>query len=212
MAPKKVRNNAENGVPTWCWRALLLLGAAASIVTLVELSLFVWKVSVFAEEAPKMMGDSIMRYVESEAPELLDAYVEEKLMPGLQEQVLGWIFGPGAPTDGAAADEVTTHHSTHQRRRHAEAQCPVRDASLCAKFRETCSAFTACRTARDRPTCLGFVRKLNAACAANSCDTYYDRDLCNTVETACGMRIRCMFNQSSCMSMESDLASLCATV
>jgi hypothetical protein len=217
MPPKKRPAGAPT-LPAWFGRACLLAGAAAAIAGLVLLSIFVWKVNTFAKEAPAMMGGAIMDYVEAEAPEILDAYVEEKLMPGLQEEILGWMFGPAAPESAAttATDEVTTHRSRHGRTsRHAGrtvSQCPVRDPTMCAKFRETCSALDTCRTLRDRVSCIEFVRQLNGACAINSCDEYYDRSLCDSVTTACRMRMRCMFNQSSCMSMESDLVALCALV
>lgn len=222
MPTKKARAFSPTNT-AWMGRVCLLLGAAASVITLVVLFVFVWKVAVFAKEAPVMLGDAVMTYVGSEAPELLDAYVEEKLMPGLQEEMLGWIFGPGA-SDGApaAGDEVTTRHTTHRARRHtrrheerrtvAAPQCPVRDPALCTKFRETCTAFDACRTTRDRTTCVGFVRTLNVACAANTCDVYADHSLCDSVNTACSMRMRCMFDTAACLSMEADLVRLCSLV
>lgn len=218
MPPKKRPAGAPT-LPAWFGRACLLTGAAAAIVGLVLLSIFVWKVNTFAKEAPAMMGGAIMSYVEAEAPDILDAYVEDKLTPGLQEEILGWLFGPGVsePAVPAATDEVATHTSRHGRTssRHVGrtvSQCPVRDPTLCAKFRETCNAFSTCRTLRSRESCIGFVRAFNGVCAANSCDEYYDRSLCDKVTTACRMRMRCIFDPTACLSMESDLVALCASM
>ena len=188
-------------------RVCLLIGAAASVATLVVLSVVVARAAAFAAEAPELLGGAIMRYVEDEVPDMLDAYVEDKLVPGMQEQMVGWMFGPGA--GALAADEAPRPTHTHRR---TAPPCPVSDAALCAQFRATCTAFGVCRTTRDRDTCVGFVRSLNAVCAANACDVYYDRGLCDRVTAACNRRMRCVFNQTACVVMEGDVAGLCAAV
>lgn len=207
MPPKK----KDPHVGTKIGRGLVLAGAVAAIAGLILLSVFVAEVVHFAKTAPATLGGSIMEYVETEATEFLDAYVEEKLVPGLQEEMLSFMFGPASSDAKVAEDEVTTHRGKHRRRRSAP-QCPVRDESMCATFRTTCAAFGECRATRNRDKCMVFVRGLNTACAANSCDAYYDRSLCAKVNDMCRLRRRCVFNQTACLAVETEFATLCSNV
>lgn len=214
MPPKK----KDQHVGTKIGRGLVLVGAAAAIAGLIVLSIFVAKVAQFAEDAPAILGSSIMGYVETEATEFLDAYVEEKLVPGLQEDMLGFMFGPASADDKVAAQDeanLGTHHEKHKKRRRSAPtapQCPVRDESMCATFRTTCTAFGECRAERNREKCMIFVRGLNTACSSNNCASYYDHSLCTKVNDMCALRRRCVFNQTACLAVETEFAALCRNV
>ena len=180
-------------------RCCNILGALASVVTLILLIVFVTEVAKFAAVAPGLLKDTILGYIRDEGADILENIVEEKLMPGMKEEMLGWIFGEGLENP-PAEDEPA--------KRTAQ-QCPVSKPELCTAFRDTCSAFQTCRTVRSRPTCTNFIRKMNVACALNSCDVYNDKSLCNTVTSMCRMRMRCILNTTACVALESDMQGLC---
>ncbi len=181
-------------------RCCSILGTIASIVTLIVLIVFVSEVAKFAAVAPGLIKDAMLGFIRTEGADILETIVEEKLMPGMKEEMLGWIFGEGMDAAPAEEDEP---------KRRTAGQCPVSKPSLCDAFRETCSAFQTCRSVRDRPTCTTFIRKLNVACARNSCDAYNDKSLCDTVTGMCRMRMRCILNTTACVALESDMQSLC---
>ncbi len=182
-------------------RCCNVLGAIASIVTMIVLIVFVVQVAKFAAVAPGLIKDSMLAFIRTEGTDILETIVEEKLMPGMKEEMLGWIFGEGLDSAPAEEDEP---------KRRTAGQCPVSKPTLCDAFRETCSAFQTCRTVRDRPTCTTFIRKMNVACSLNSCDAYNDKSLCNTVTGMCRMRMRCILNTTACVALESDMRSLCS--
>ena len=181
-------------------RCCNLIGTLVSIATLILLIVFVVEVVKFATVAPGILKDTVLGYIRTEGADMLETVVEEKLMPGMKEEMLGWIFGEGLDPPPEEEDEP---------KRRTAAQCPVSNPSLCDAFRETCSAFQTCRTVRDRPTCTTFIRKMNVACALNSCDVYNDKGLCNTVIAMCRMRMRCILNTTACVALESDMRNLC---
>jgi hypothetical protein len=186
---------------------VLILGAIAAISVLVVHLIFISYVRTYANAAPDMLKDTVMSYIETEAPEMIDSYVETKLMPGIKEEMLGLMFGEGMGAPPPAAADEPLH-----RNKRSASRCPVSDTNLCSAFRTTCTAFQGCRTVRDRPTCITFVQKLNVACAMNDCDAYYDRALCRNVGGMCNMRTRCLFDQTACIALEGNMTSLCSLV
>ncbi len=183
------------------FRCCTIINTIATLATLILLIVFVVEVGKFAVAAPDLLKDAVLGYIRNEGAEMLETVVEEKLMPGMKEEMLGWIFGE-------ALDPGTAEEEDEPKRR-AAGQCPVSKPSLCDAFRETCSAFQTCRSVRDRPTCTTFIRKMNVACALNSCDAYNDKNLCSTVSGMCRMRMRCILNTTACVALESDMTSLC---
>lgn len=192
-------------------RALLIIGALASISNLIINLIVYEKAYEVASEAPDLLEANVMEMIESRAPALIDKYVDTKLMPGIRNEILGMVFGMQPQQQSADEISPVNHHSPASRSRNVK-QCPVSDTSLCQSFRETCVAFDHCKTTPSRETCLPFVQKLNVACAQNYCSAYYDQDLCHTVDTMCGATTRCMFDQTACIALRGNLTSLCDLV
>lgn len=213
---KTARAKAKNNFVLCVWSWFLVLGAAAAIAMLITFIVTIVTVKDMVATAPAMFGDALLGYVETKAPDMLDAYVEEKLVPGMQEAMMSFMLGPAmedSPGD-AASDESQALTLIKSKRRHArKTPCPLRDQALCETFRSTCSLYEPCRTQRTTTACMPFALSLARTCMANDCDAYYDQSLCHTVEDMCSKRRACSWRSlDTCRALEGNLTRLCQYV
>lgn len=186
---------------------MLILGALSSLVTLAIMGYVLGRASSIVDEAGTAVSGMLDDYAENTLLPMMDDYVETRLLPGMKEKMFGHLFAqmPPATTSGGDGGDVVASDESRRRR----GSCPSRNAGLCTAASAACRDLVTCRAHRTETVCTRFALEVNDVCVRNDCDQYTDKNMCNRLTALCTDRMRCFFNATACVSLESELLGWC---